>query len=185
MAFKSLNHVLGSLDDQEAWQERRQFRHLLDCWQDVVGAIVAVQAQPQSVHRRVLKVATSSSVWAHNLTFERQRILDKINPRLQIALTDIRFSTAQWQNHTPQAIVEPPSTLWQEHPSHVVWSKFNPEPIGVTKGNAKGAFRQWAQVIQQRSRHLPLCARCQCPTPQGELERWTMCALCAAKTWHL
>ncbi len=184
MAFKSLNHVLGSLEDR-TWQERRQFKHLLDCWPSIVGAIVAAQARPQSVYRGVLKVATSSSVWAHNLTFERQRILDKINPHLNLALTDIRFSTAEWSNQAQQAIVAPPSSLWREHPSHVVWSKFKPQIQDVSKGNAKGAFRQWAELIQQRSRHLPLCAHCQCPTPQGELERWAMCALCAAKTWHL
>ncbi|NJL81148.1 MAG: hypothetical protein HC917_24425 [Richelia sp. SM2_1_7] len=35
--------------------------------------------------------------WAQNLTFERQRLLKKLNKILPTPLVDIRFSTARWQ----------------------------------------------------------------------------------------
>ncbi|WP_254567846.1 DUF721 domain-containing protein [Oscillatoria sp. HE19RPO] len=49
--------------------------------------------------------------------------------------------------------------------------------------NAQGTFQRWAQGVQARSQGLPLCPHCGCPTPPGELDRWSVCALCAAKQW--
>jgi predicted nucleic acid-binding Zn ribbon protein len=31
---------------------------------------------------------------------------------------------------------------------------------------------------------LPRCPQCQCPTPPGELERWSVCAVCATQRWQ-
>lgn len=49
--------------------------------------------------------------------------------------------------------------------------------------NAQGTFERWAQGVQAQSQGLPLCPQCGCPTPPGELDRWSVCALCAAKQW--
>ena len=49
--------------------------------------------------------------------------------------------------------------------------------------NAQGTFERWAQRVQAQSLGLPLCPQCGCPTPPGELERWSVCALCAPKQW--
>jgi predicted nucleic acid-binding Zn ribbon protein len=38
--------------------------------------------------------------------------------------------------------------------------------------------------MRSRSQHLPLCPTCHCPTPEGELMRWSACALCAAKRFQ-
>ena len=40
-----------------------------------------------------------------------------------------------------------------------------------------------ASMMRSRSRQLPLCPECQCPTPTGELHRWQVCSICAAKRW--
>jgi predicted nucleic acid-binding Zn ribbon protein len=177
--MKSLRQVLGSLDRQESWKGRQQFQQLLACWEESVGLAVAAQTRPIAIQRTVLNVATSSSAWAQNLAFERHRILEKLNDRLSLGLTNIRFSTAHW--HTHAIPPDPPETaiLWQNHPSRVAASGSLPRcslPL-----DPQTAFRSWARTMRSRDQHLPLCPSCQCPSPPGELERWLVCSLCAAK----
>lgn len=180
MSFDSLNHVLGSLENQERWQGRRQFQQLLACWAEVVGTIVAAQTRPLSIQRKVLQVATSSAAWSQNLAFERHLILQKLNDRLSLGLTDIRFSTAQWQTSSlDNSIASETLNLWKGHPSRLE----NAPSAAVTPpiDDPQTAFRNWARLVRARSQHLPLCPVCHCPTPEGELIRWAVCSLCAAK----
>ncbi|NJL38018.1 MAG: DUF721 domain-containing protein [Leptolyngbyaceae cyanobacterium SM1_4_3] len=184
MSLKSLHHVLGALQSQEGWRSRQQLQQLLACWFQVVGPAVAAQTRPVSIQRRVLHVATSSSVWANNLTFERQRILEKLSAHLPHTLTDIRFSTAHWQPYRGSSAEEESLAIWQKHPSRVA------EPFAASRAkvqsenqDASSAFQRWAEVMRSRSQHLPLCPRCHCPAPSGELERWSICSLCASKQW--
>jgi predicted nucleic acid-binding Zn ribbon protein len=68
--------------------------------------------------------------------------------------------------------------LWQRHPSRIS------EDATLTGSMAKDpqtAFRHWARTMRSRGQSLPVCPACQCPTPVGELKRWSVCALCATK----
>ena len=184
--LKSLNHILGAVENQPEWQGPQQFQRLLKVWPDVVGATVAQQTRPYSISRDVLYVATSSSVWVQELKFKRQFILKKLNAQFPNPLTDIRFSTTQWQKDvsTGNLGLKSPSTLWQEHPSYVVETdSASPHPQRSKLKDAYSTFQNWAEVMQARSLSLPLCPQCQCPTPPGELQRWTVCSLCATKQW--
>ncbi len=184
MSFKSLNHILSALEQQSRWQEQ-PFQRLLKCWTETVGIAVAAHTRPLSMQRDVLWVATSSSAWAQNLTFERQRILQKLNPQLPSPLADIRFSTAQWQRpKDPNQTADQPKTgLWREHPSSVISIPSVPNSLEPNSPNPNTTFQQWAKVMQARSQGLPLCPQCHCPTPSGELQRWAICSICAAKQW--
>ena len=185
MAFNTLNQVIGSLENHAGLQQSQEFQCLLRCWPEVVGAAVMAQTRPLAVDRGVLKVATSSAVWAQQLMFQRRQILAKLNLRLSAPLVDIRFSTAQWHKPLMAEPAAPEQTvLWREHPSRVLekptGSKIEPQPAIK---EPKAAFQQWAEGIQARTLSLPLCEQCQCPAPPGELQRWGVCALCAAKGW--
>ncbi|EKQ68968.1 putative RNA-binding protein containing Zn ribbon [Leptolyngbyaceae cyanobacterium JSC-12] len=187
MPLQPLNQVLGAVQNSHIRQEQRRFQQLLEVWEDVVGPVVAAQTRPLTLQRGVLKVATSSAAWSQNLVFERQRILDKLHQVLPLKITDIRFSPAQWRNTQSTASFPGEhyqAELWRSHPSRLS----NPEvkqplPDQQTPANAVAAFQSWALVMQSRSRTLPLCPECHCPTPVGELERWHVCSLCAAKRW--
>lgn len=182
MSFQPLNHVLSSLHKQERWREQRQFQCLLQCWTEVVGPVVSAQTRPVTISNRgILEVATSSSVWAQNLAFERHRVLEKLNARLLSSLTDIRFSTRYWQNGLGRHQSSEPRQLWREHPSQVSNPLSKAEKTSSQDSNT--AFRHWTSVIQSRSRQLILCPKCDCPTPSGELKRWSVCAVCATQRW--
>lgn len=186
MAFKSLDHVLGTLGDRYRSHDQQHSQRLLRGWVEAVGPVVAAQTRPLSMQNDVLRVATSSSAWAQNLIFERQRILEKLNVLLSTSLIDIRFSTAQWQESRSLSAfnAEQQVQLWQQHPSRLaetirlpaVQRHENPTDPMV-------AFQRWGKLMRSRTHNLPACPRCQCPAPPGELKRWSMCSLCAAKQW--
>jgi predicted nucleic acid-binding Zn ribbon protein len=123
-------------------------------------------------------VATASSVWAQNLSLQRYSLLKKLNALLSEPLVDIRFSSAQWYNVKPAAKVD--RMTQEKHPSTIAPVPSLPE-LPKTNPTPQEAFQRWAAVIEARSQNLPLCPDCQCPTPPGELERWTVCAHCISK----
>ncbi len=184
MSFKPLNRALNALQGQAQWQDHHQFQRLLQSWPEIVGPLVEAQTRPIVITKQnVLKVATSSSVWAQNLAFERHRILLKLNARLQKPLIDIRFSPTQWHSALNRQTFGF-QQLWQDHPSQLLAGDEQDIQSEITStAGQNSAFIRWANRVQARSRRLPLCSACQCPTPPGELKRWAVCALCAAKNW--
>ena len=193
MSFKSVNDILSVLEVQAKFQEQ-PFQSLLKFWTEVVGAVIAAHTQPLSIQREVLRVATSSAAWAQNLTFQRQQLLLKLNEKLPTPLVDIRFSTAGWQR--PQDTISKQQTpVSSQHPSYLGDEEKSlqgllPESnsgmriggdVTPTTGNVNSVFKHWAKTVQARSHDLPLCPQCHCPTPPGELQRWRVCSLCAAK----
>ncbi len=75
-------------------------------------------------------------------------------------------------------------SMLRSSPRSVPNPKPEPTSTQVTPQAALESFHGWARLVQQRSYSLPLCPQCHCPTPQGELQRWMVCALCATKTHH-
>ena len=185
--LKSLNHILGAVVNQPQWQEYQQFQHLLEYWPEVVGVAMAQQTRPYAIFRDVLYVATSGSVWAQELNFKRRFILKKLNTHFSAPLIDIRCSTAGWQNRSATETLESEvsSTTGQEHPSYVTQPpSVTPPKRTVNLKDSQSVFQRWSVAMQTRSLSFPLCPQCQCPTPPGELQRWTVCGLCAAKQWQ-
>lgn len=194
MSLQPLNRVLGNLEGQYKRQDAHHVSQVQACWNDVVGSVVAAQTRPYNLQRGVLKVATSSAAWAQNLVFERQRILEKLNKALPFSISDIRFSTAQWHEiPTPASFPgdEQQTALWQAHPSRLLNAPSDPKnqrqqnpDLVEPEMDPVMAFQCWANKMRSRSKDLPLCPHCHCPTPVGELSRWQQCAICAAKNWQ-
>ncbi len=189
MTFQSVDKILYSLKRQPEWQEWREFEQLSKSWAVAVGGAVSKHARPLSLRDGVLQVATSNAVWAQQLTFERTQILQKLNPKLDRPLKNIRFSCARWYS-----LPRPVSGLDVSKtptPSVGERSPFKEGNIPVEEGDrpetdgrvqtSQEAFEQWAQKIKARSRLLPLCPQCDCPTPPIELQRWSICAPCRAR----
>jgi predicted nucleic acid-binding Zn ribbon protein len=207
MALTTLNQLVTDLESQASWQGQQQFKKLLMHWSEIVGTAVSQHTRPLDIQRNVLQVATSSAVWAQNLAFERPRIVQKLNDRLSLSLKDIRFSTAHWHADRDRLppLSEEIATLWQNHPSQVApASETQRSPISKRQISApqisasqtserptkdlpkdpQVAFLNWARQMRSLAHTLPLCPSCSCPTPTGELERWGICALCAAQQFH-
>lgn len=192
--MQSLNQLLNRLHSQVLTPEQQQFQAVCNCWADVVGQTACQYTRPVVIHRGVLQVATSSSTWSQELTLRRMQILQKLNQRLELPLQNIRFATGQWreQPNRDQSVITPSpldeiDQLWQKHPSRIPGGtemKNCPQAASPTPASALTSFQHWAEMIKQRSQHLPECPHCHCPTPVGELERWSVCCLCSLKDLH-
>jgi predicted nucleic acid-binding Zn ribbon protein len=187
MSFNSLPEILEHLEKQAGWERHQQYRHLLQCWTAVVEPPVALQTRPLYIARQVLWVATSSSAWAQTLSLQRYFLLKKLNTLLREPLTDIRFSSAHWHDRLSDSTDEKPGQMSpvEKHPSLVdetLPPSSTPERL-MEDNTLDAVFARWTEVVRSRSQSLPLCPQCQCPTPVGELERWTVCACCAAQLW--
>lgn len=181
MSFKSVNNILDVLKNQAKWQED-PFQDLLDSWPQIAGKVVATHSQPLYIKQGILWVATSSASWAQNLTFERQNLIVKLNHSLPNPLVDIRFSTSGWKrrknhNETTQNLSP------RHHPSYIGSQVKVESKTKRTTNNSQTVFQDWAKAVKMRSHGLSLCPQCNCPTPAGELKRWDVCSLCAAKRY--
>ncbi|MEM1392513.1 MAG: DciA family protein [Cyanobacteria bacterium P01_H01_bin.150] len=181
MSLESIPDILEQLQI-EALYEQQPLQRLLNCWQEVVGKVISTHTQPISIERDILWVATSGAAWAQNLTFERQRLLKKLNKRLPTPLVDIRFSTARWQ-HTKKKSSRQQIISSGEHPSYLGSNLNQNLNLDHQPKNPHTAFANWSQAIKTRHSNLPLCPNCKSPTPQGELERWGICSICAARSF--
>lgn len=185
MSLKSIDRIFGYLQTLPHWEERQRFETVLDCWSTWIEPEVLAQTRPISLVKGVFRVATSNAVWATELNFQRPQILERLNHHLSSPLEDIRFSTAQWRDRqdSHSSGSQRVKQLWQDHPS-----RFTEKPLVSLERSPSSrdpleAFENWTRAVKLRSQNLPLCPTCQCPTPPRELERWSVCAPCAAKQW--
>jgi predicted nucleic acid-binding Zn ribbon protein len=182
--MQSLSSLMQQLEGSSPqWRSSAHLRQVLAVWPQVVGAAVAQHSQPLKIQRGVLQVTVSSAAWAQTLTFERLRILQKLHQRVPATkseIQDLRFATAQWQRHNSQP-TRVDSNLLSGHPSWVKSTRPPSQPLPTT---AAAAFQQWSQRLQSQLATQSCCPRCQRPCPTAELQRWSVCAICATHQWY-
>lgn len=185
MSLEGLNHLIKGLESQESWRTQRQFRSVLTHWPKAVGFAVAQKTRPTGIQRNILYVATASASWAQTLSYERYNILKKLNQHQRQPLQGIRFSTAQWNR--PESLTAGPSIASAinrnaQHPSYIGRiPSIASQKAEAERRTPEEAFGLWAATLQAMQKTQLLCPQCHCRCPKGELERWTVCALCAAK----
>ncbi|MEB3163831.1 MAG: DUF721 domain-containing protein [Prochlorothrix sp.] len=167
-AFQTLDSILGKMRQQANWQAPQAFQQVVQVWPTIVGTAVAAQTRPVRLERQLLQVATATSVWAQHLQFERHHIMAKLKADLGLDLREIRFSSALWSvapypdRHNLASVEQ--QALWQRHPSRI----HPPAPPLAPLGTPVASFVD--------------CPQCNCPTPPGEIQRWSVCAFCMARS---
>lgn len=196
MSLTGLPNILHGIQSRTSWQQRCQYLLIVEKWSDIVGESVALQTCPIGVYQKTLQVAVSSSIWSQALTFERVRILAKINALFSdlgnLAIADIHFSTAKWatQQQTLKEIAKERQAVTEDHPSYLPPAQPPSKPLKPNlkvvqpetpkpPATAKDAFQRWQDVMKLRTNQMPKCPRCNRPALVGELSRWQMCRVCA------
>ncbi len=183
--MQSLNQVLGRFKVQVLTPEQQQFQLIIDDWAIVVGQRAIAHSRPLSLSRGVLVVATSSATWSGHLTFQRSQILRRLNLKLSNPLNDIKFSTALWHAQANSLAADHDiGDQLQDHPSYITDIPASATEPFSSPVSPRTAFERWAEIIQRRSQSLPKCPQCGCPTPPGELKRWSVCAMCFSQQRH-
>ncbi len=187
MPLDSIHQLIQQFEQQPRWRSRRQFRILQENWSHIVGAAVACHARPVRLERQVLYVAVANPMWGQTLTLERSHLLEKLQHQFQVELRDIRFASGDWYRRAGKtadnAAVSQPALVLPD------WLRHHPsfEPAAVPKASPPDSttplesFQRWASLNRQLAQRQPLCPSCRCPCPDGELRRWSVCCICAAK----
>jgi predicted nucleic acid-binding Zn ribbon protein len=68
---------------REAWTPATLLGEIQAVWNDTVGHIIAVEAQPVSERGGVVTVACSAAVWAQELDLLSATVLERLNGRLR------------------------------------------------------------------------------------------------------
>ncbi|PZV17047.1 MAG: hypothetical protein DCF20_07845 [Pseudanabaena sp.] len=194
MSLTGLPNILHGIQSRTSWQQRCQYLLIVEKWAEIVGESVAKQTCPIGVYQKALQVAVSNSVWSQALTFERIRILAKVNALFdssnKLTIVDIHFSTAKWA--TQQQTLKEQKVFAEDHPSYLppvsahasLNRKLNPNlkiKLETPKApdTASEAFQRWQDVMKLRTNQMPRCPRCDRPALIGEISRWRMCRVCA------
>ncbi|MGK7896432.1 MAG: DUF721 domain-containing protein [Xenococcus sp. (in: cyanobacteria)] len=185
--MRSLDKILSKLTQQPEWQEYNQYQQLATCWRNIVNRKISQNTRPIYFSRGIFGIATSSAVWAQELTLQRYSLLKKVNRQLNFEVQDIRFTPARWTD-----------IMTQENQTNSVKNLNNKENIAAirpkqvesateiaTPKTAHESLQNWLEQVKMRSQNLPLCPQCNSPTPQKELERWHFCCHCMAQQKHL
>ena len=113
--LKDLKTILGTmLRTMDSPQQREQFR-VWDIWEGVVGPQIAGKTRPEALRNGVLVVSVTSSVWMQELSFMKQKILDRINQTLAPGtIREIRFKLGDIQQAGAGCDEEPLPQLTEE-----------------------------------------------------------------------
>ncbi|MFM7889042.1 MAG: DciA family protein [Pseudanabaena sp.] len=191
MSLTGLPNILHNIQSRRSWQQRCQYLLIVEKWADIVGESVAKQTCPIGIYQKSLQVAVSSPLWSQALSFERMRLLAKINNFLgsanSLTIADIHFSTAKWATH--QQTLQQNKVVTADHPSYlpVIATDALPKNAQVHQQKqvpkppetASEAFQRWQEVMKLRAEQMPKCPRCDRPALIGEISRWQMCRVCA------
>ena len=103
--FKQLNRTPEQIEQLRIW----------DIWQEVVGPQIADKTRPEALRNGVLAVTVASSVWMQELTFMKQKILDRLQQKLASGtVRDIRFKLGDIPQAGAGVYVEPLPQLSDE-----------------------------------------------------------------------
>lgn len=99
--------LAARLDDYGVWP----------IWHDVVGKMIARNAQPEKIRNGTLFVKVSSPVWMQELQFMKEMIAEKLNQRLKSEVVKTiffmvgRIDAPEMKSDDPQTVepAEPPS----------------------------------------------------------------------------
>lgn len=103
--MRSVSHAMESRDNAQELQGNLATLY----WERVVGAQAAGATEAESVNGGVLFVNTKSSVWSHELTLYKPRILAELNRCLgDSRITDIRFRVRKLKKESVPAVPDTP-----------------------------------------------------------------------------
>lgn len=87
-----IGSILEQLFQEPKWKDKLQAAIPLLRWQEIVGAKIAKQSQPESLRDGVLQVRVANPAWLHHLRFLEQDLRHKLNKELpSLEIKELRF----------------------------------------------------------------------------------------------
>ncbi len=100
MTLTPIGSILKKIALERNWEERFEATGVWDHWDEVVGTVIAQQAQPKSLKQGCLWVGVSDPMWMHHLQMSKEVICKNLNAKLGSPMVkDIRFTLSPPSPH--------------------------------------------------------------------------------------
>jgi predicted nucleic acid-binding Zn ribbon protein len=94
-------------------------------WREIVGPVIARNAQPEKIRNGTLFVKVSSPVWMQELQFMKDMIADKLNHRLKSEVVkNILFMVGRIEETAEDAVAQAPQSDRAEKFAHQIDEEF-------------------------------------------------------------
>jgi len=138
----SITSLIESLISDKGWKIRFELHKVFAFWNDLVGQDIARQAQPYVIHKTILWIRVSDSVWMQQLHLLKEMLLAKINARLHKAkFSDLRFQLDSSLGSSVTEIMEVKATQ-RLSPSAESKQIFESLLVSIDDEELKAAIRQ-------------------------------------------
>lgn len=92
-----IGDILPKTVKEVGFEKSYHAQSVLFYWEKIVGADLAEQSQPLSIHHGTLLLAVKNSVWCHHLSMMKAQLMKKINQFVKsVVVRDIRFRNQFW-----------------------------------------------------------------------------------------
>jgi predicted nucleic acid-binding Zn ribbon protein len=103
MSLTPIAKITVQIQSQPGWEGVRDWGLIVQAWVSTVSPAIADRTKPRSISRGLLTIATNSSSLAHQLTFGRQALCQKLNTQLISPINDLRFIAVGYGNQSISA----------------------------------------------------------------------------------
>ena len=178
MAFTSLDKPLALVTKEKHWTHYRQYVEICSIWKNIVTHNILLNTNILSINKDIVYIATSSTGWSQELSFQKCSLLKKINQQLlYTSITKLHFSSAKWSRKNQLNI----SLHEREKISFFSCREMQSTASNIYKKESQtpqSAFEKWTMNVQNQLTSFSVCPQCQRPASLHELKRWSKCYLC-------
>lgn len=102
----SIAAITVEIQNQPGWEGVRDWGMIVRAWADTVSPAIASRSRPRSLSKEILTIATNSASLAHQLTFGRKALCQRLNTHLSLSIVDLRFAPIGFQDQGIAAVGE-------------------------------------------------------------------------------
>lgn len=109
MPFTPIAAIAIDIQTQPGWEGVKDWGIIIKAWDQTVPPAIASHSRPKSIAKSTLTIATNSSSLAHQLTFGRKSLCDRLNHRLLDTMepfTELRFAPVGYSDRSVISAVE-------------------------------------------------------------------------------
>jgi len=150
-APEHIGSILEQLLRNPEWKDKVQACLPLLRWQEIVGAKIARQSQPESLNNGVLQVKVANSAWLHHLRFLEKELRQKLNEELpSLKIKELRFRQGPLDQAEPVKSSRSPGEIRAPQNHQEKSTPLDPEQLRLLQSVADPELRRNLESLFRR-----------------------------------
>ncbi|MEJ2431529.1 MAG: DciA family protein [Deltaproteobacteria bacterium] len=150
-APEHIGSILEQLLSNPEWKDKVQACLPLLRWQEIVGAKIARQSQPESLNNGVLQVRVANSAWLHHLRFLEGELRQKLNEELpSLKIKELRFRQGPLDQAEPVESASSPEEIRASQNHQEKTTPLEPEQLRLLQSVADPELRRNLENLFRR-----------------------------------